>query len=147
MNNPSNPILKSLKIVAALIALSFVVILGWLSLSLVWYPSYDEIDQQTLTKEADILLARCKENPIRSGEDGDYILNVESQTPYIYSLVRNKERHQCAEGVSLLLWDDYLVSSAGVYVVGENSEVPIELQPFASHLAGRVYKWHAGSQF
>lgn len=124
--------------------LFFVVVVGWLSLSLVWYPSYDEIDQQKLTQEADILLARCRDNPIRSEQGDDYIFHVENQTPYIYSLVRDKERHRCEEGVYLILWDDFLVSSAGIYVTSEKGEVPEALKPYASTLGGRVHKWHRG---
>jgi len=133
-----------LKLFVGGLGLGLIAILTWLSLSLVWYPKFDELDLKALTREADILLASCAEAALGTDKTTKILIPMqEYQTPYIYSLVRDKSRHRCGEGVKLVLWDDFMISRAGIYVSGEQSTLPDDLAPIASSLGGRVYQWHS----
>jgi len=117
-----------------------------LSLSLLWYPSYDEFDLQLVTTEADIILASCEQNKSNTDFDGATNLIKESETPYLFELAGDNYAFECSDGMKLLLWDDYLSTTAGLYIVGKNNDnqknLPDSIAPYASLLGGRVYKWH-----
>ena len=116
-----------------------------MSLSLLWYPSYDEFDLVRITKEADSILSECSQNKADTGINSAYRPLVESATPYIYELASGSKRYQCGDGLHLLLWDDYLLSSSGLFIIGEQGGIPESLAQYTTKLGGRVYKWHAGS--
>lgn len=139
-------IIKFGKKALLLLVVSLVLVVGWLSLSLLWYPSYDEFDLDLLTSEADVLLAQCEQEASSTISASRLLPIVEIDAPYIYSLVGDGKRFECGDGVDLVLWDDYLTSTSGLYIMGEKmgkqNHLPDSIAPYASQLGGRVYKWH-----
>jgi len=118
-----------------------VLIVGWLSISLVWYPSFDELDLQRITLEADTILAKCEER----SAGGQTMPVIEGDTPTIQSLVDEGGQHRCQDGLYLVLWRDYFITKAGLFIVESDKELPSWIEPFATHLGGRVYSWHGSA--
>lgn len=129
-----------------IVGLGFVLVVSWLSVSLLWYPSYDEFDLEKLTNEADFILAECEQKNPDASLVGYRHPIVETDTPYLFELVGNKTRYKCSDGLYLVLWDDYLMSKSGLYIVGKNANkqivLPDSIAATASLLSERVYKWH-----
>jgi len=122
----------------------------WVSVPLVWYPKFGEIDTASLTEEVDTLFAVCDTGVSSSAisiplnpEDTPYVISLDSQ-----DIAQNELSVNCASGVRLKLWDDWWDASAGLFVVREGHELPAQLAPLATPLNGRVYSWHdtSGSQ-
>jgi len=129
-----------IKIVALLLGAGFLIFVGWLSISLVWYPSYEDLDIERLEREADTVLAKCE---ARHSNNKLFPI-IEGDTPTIQNLVGKHQQHKCEDGLYLVLWRDYFVSSAGLFIVKTDTEPPEWIAPLATHLGGRVYSWHGG---
>jgi len=69
---------------------------------------------------------------------------IEGDTPAIQNLVGKHTQHKCDDGLYLVLWRDYFISSAGLFIVKPDATLPKWITPIATHLNGRVYSWHGG---
>ena len=132
--------------IACFVVLPILALFIFLFAPYLWYPSFDDIDIDRLHKEADYLHALCEVEAVK-GVEYTYVKADDKQISYILDLSNRGLRNgkyglRCSGGVHISMWNNWWVSGSGIYVVREGQELPSYISPFASHLGGRVYRWH-----
>jgi len=133
----------------AVVAILFAVLIfsNWVLAPYLWSPSIDEIDIDLLTKEADALFSKCKDNGYINESSFVYIRVDPTKSPYIFNLhARGRDWIEygiyCRDVIHIPMWNDWWVFDAGLHVVRDGGKFPFNSDHSMSNIGGRVYRWN-----
>ena len=124
---------------------------NWILAPFFWSPSIDSIDTDLVTKEADNLFLKCKDEGYVNTYSYVNIHVDPSNSPYIYSLyARGRDNMPfgifCSDVIHIPMWNDWWTFDAGLYILREGGSFPFYSDREMSHIDGRVYRWDNSGQ-